>query len=73
MMDYNKKISASIFVLEDNEYRMGNDLPIEIFSTRNEALDAWRDAGGRVSDFQGYFARFNCKKSLIDFIKEKLG
>jgi len=73
MIDNNRKISASIFVLEDEEYRMGNDLPIEIFGTRSEALNAWRDAGGRIIDFQGYFMRFNCKKSMIDWIKEKLG
>ena len=52
---------------------MGNDLPIEIFSTRSEALNAWRDAGGRVIDFKGYFMRFTGKKAMIDWIKEKLG
>jgi len=73
-MDYYKiKISPSIFVLEDHEDRMGNDLPIEIFGTRSEAVEAWKDAGGRISDFQGYFMRFNCKKSMIDWIKGKLG
>jgi len=73
MIDNNRKISASIFVLEDEKYRMGNDLPIEIFSTRSEALNAWRDAGGRVIDFKGYFMRFTGKKAMIDWIKEKLG
>ena len=73
MSDDHKKISASIFVLEDKEYRLGNDLPIEIFGTRGEALNAWKDAGGRFSDFEGYFMRFNCKKAMIDWIKGKLG
>lgn len=73
MIYSNRKITASIFVLEDYEDRMGNDLPIEIFSTRSEAIEAWKDAGGRISDFQGYFMRFTGKKAMIDWIKEKLG
>ena len=73
MIDSNRKITASIFVLEDYEDRMGNDLPIEIFSTRSEAIEAWKDAGGRISDFQGYFMRFTGKIAMIDWIKEKLG
>lgn len=72
-MDYKIKISPSIFVLEDHEDRMGGDMPIEIFSTRSEAIEAWKDAGGRFIDFQGYFMRFSCKKAMIDWIKEKLG
>jgi hypothetical protein len=66
------KVSASIFVLEDPEYRIGNDMPIEIFATREEALNAWKAAGGRGIDFKGYFVRFNNKSSMINWIKVKL-